>query len=85
LQNIADYKHVCNPLGQGGAKPGDVADAMVDAVVDFVKKKKPVHVRFVKFLIFQTNMLADFHQSMVRRSGEKVQEDKGLFTKIKGQ
>ncbi|XP_056103819.1 protein mono-ADP-ribosyltransferase PARP14-like [Rhinichthys klamathensis goyatoka] len=69
--------------GQGGAKPADVADAMVDAVVDFVKKKKPVHVKFVKFLIFQTNMLADFHQSMVRRSGEKVEEDKGLFTKIK--
>uniref|UniRef100_A0A673LIG0 Poly [ADP-ribose] polymerase n=1 Tax=Sinocyclocheilus rhinocerous TaxID=307959 RepID=A0A673LIG0_9TELE len=57
--------------GQGGANPADVADAMVDAVVDFVKKKKPVHVKFVKFLIFQTNMVADFHQSMVRRSGEK--------------
>ncbi|XP_051767270.1 protein mono-ADP-ribosyltransferase PARP14 isoform X3 [Ctenopharyngodon idella] len=69
--------------GQGGAPPADVADAMVDAVVDFVKKKKPVHVKFVKFLIFQTNMLSDFHQSMVRRSGEKVEEDKSLFTKIK--
>ncbi|CAM4730210.1 unnamed protein product [Leuciscus chuanchicus] len=69
--------------GQGGAKPADVADAMVDAVVDFVKKKKLVHVKFVKFLIFQTNMLGDFHQSMVRRSGEKVEEDKGFFTKMK--
>ncbi|XP_077098953.1 protein mono-ADP-ribosyltransferase PARP14-like [Siphateles boraxobius] len=69
--------------GQGGVNPADVADAMVDAVVDFVKKKKPVHVKFVKFLIFQTNMLADFHQSMVRRSGEKVEEDKSLLTKIK--
>ncbi|KAL0151574.1 hypothetical protein M9458_053123, partial [Cirrhinus mrigala] len=69
--------------GQGGAKPADVANAMVDAVVDFVKKKKPVHVRLVKFLIFQTNMVADFHQSMIRRSGEKVEEEKGLLTKIK--
>ncbi|KAK7120425.1 hypothetical protein R3I94_020427 [Phoxinus phoxinus] len=69
--------------GQGGAKPADVADAMVDAVVDFVKKKKPVHVKFVKFLIFQTNMLSDFHQSMVRRSGEKVEDDKSMLTKIK--
>uniref|UniRef100_A0A671M0P1 Poly [ADP-ribose] polymerase n=2 Tax=Sinocyclocheilus anshuiensis TaxID=1608454 RepID=A0A671M0P1_9TELE len=68
---------------QGGANPADVADAMVDAVVNFVKKKKPVHVKFVKFLIFQTNMVADFHQSMVRRSGEKVEEDKGLLTNIK--
>ncbi|KAL1266729.1 hypothetical protein QQF64_002404 [Cirrhinus molitorella] len=69
--------------GQGGANPADVADAMVDAVVDFVKKKKPVHVRLVKFLIFQTNMVADFHKSMVRKSGEKVEEEKGLLTKIR--
>ncbi|KTG46693.1 hypothetical protein cypCar_00039653 [Cyprinus carpio] len=69
--------------GQGGANPADVADAMVDAVVDFVKKKKPVHVKLVKFLIFQTNMVVDFHQCMVRRSGEKVEEDKGVFSKIK--
>ncbi len=74
-----------NPLGQGGAKIADVADAMVDAVVDFLKKKKPVHVRLVKFIIFQTNMVADFHQSMIRRSGEKVEEEKGLITKFKGQ
>uniref|UniRef100_A0A8C1WAV4 Poly [ADP-ribose] polymerase n=1 Tax=Cyprinus carpio TaxID=7962 RepID=A0A8C1WAV4_CYPCA len=76
-------KYVSNSLGQGGANPADVADAMVDAVVDFVKKKKPAHIRLVKFLIFQTNMVADFHQSMVRRSGEKVEEDKGLLTRIK--
>ncbi|KTF86262.1 hypothetical protein cypCar_00021683 [Cyprinus carpio] len=68
---------------QAGAKPADVADAMVDAVVGFVKKKKPVHVGLVKFLIFQTNMVADFHQSMIRRSGEKVEKDKGLLTKYK--
>ncbi len=49
------------------------------------RKRNPVHVRLVKFLIFQTNMVADFHQSMIRRSGEKVEEDKGLLTKIRGQ
>ncbi|XP_059394821.1 protein mono-ADP-ribosyltransferase PARP14-like isoform X1 [Carassius carassius] len=71
--------------GQAGAKPADVADAMVDAVVYFVKKKKPVHVKLVKFLIFQTNMVTDFHQSMIRRSGEKMGKDKGLLSKYKGQ
>ncbi|RXN29685.1 poly [ADP-ribose] polymerase 14-like protein [Labeo rohita] len=63
----------CSQIGQGGAKPADIADAMVDAVVDFVKKKKPVHVKCVKFLIFQTNMVADFHQSMIRGSGEEIE------------
>ncbi|XP_016089355.1 poly [ADP-ribose] polymerase 14-like isoform X2 [Sinocyclocheilus grahami] len=82
-QKITSVAFPALGTGQGGANPADVADAMVDAVVDFVKKKKPVHVRLVKFLIFQTNMVADFHQRMIRRSGEKVEEDKGLLTKIK--
>lgn len=69
-------------LGQGGANPANIADAMVVAVAEFVKKKKPVHVKFVKFLIFQTNMVEDFHLSMIRQSGEKIEEDKSLFTKI---
>ncbi|XP_051973987.1 protein mono-ADP-ribosyltransferase PARP14-like isoform X2 [Xyrauchen texanus] len=70
--------------GQGGANPADVSDAMVDAVVDFVKKKNVVFVKCVKFLIFQTSMLANFHQSMLRRSGERVEEEKSLLGKIKG-
>nr|XP_055063231.1 protein mono-ADP-ribosyltransferase PARP14-like [Misgurnus anguillicaudatus] len=69
--------------GQGGANPAVVADAMVDAVVDFVKKKKPAYVKLVKFLIFQTSMVADFKQSMLKRSGEKVEEEKGFVDKVK--
>ncbi|XP_073730303.1 protein mono-ADP-ribosyltransferase PARP14 [Misgurnus anguillicaudatus] len=69
--------------GQGGANPAVVADAMVDAVVDFVKKKKTSNVKLVKFLIFQTNMVADFKQSMLKRSGEKVEEEKGVVDRIK--
>nr|XP_055064621.1 protein mono-ADP-ribosyltransferase PARP14-like [Misgurnus anguillicaudatus] len=69
--------------GQGGANPAVVADAMVDAVVDFVKKKKTANVKLVKFLIFQTNMVADFKQSMLKRSGEKVEEEKGFVDKFK--
>ncbi|RVE68775.1 hypothetical protein OJAV_G00095060 [Oryzias javanicus] len=68
--------------GQGGADPSAVADAMVDAVVDFVRKKTPQFVQSVKILIFQTEMMSDFHSSMRKRQGEEVQE-KGLFGKIK--
>ncbi|KAA0703895.1 Poly [ADP-ribose] polymerase 14 [Triplophysa tibetana] len=70
--------------GHGRANPADVADAMVDAVVDFVKKKKLSSVKLVKFLIFQANMVTDFHQCMLRRSGEKVEEEKGIIDRIKG-
>uniref|UniRef100_A0A667WYB2 Poly [ADP-ribose] polymerase n=1 Tax=Myripristis murdjan TaxID=586833 RepID=A0A667WYB2_9TELE len=69
--------------GQGGASPSAVADAMIDAVVDFVRKKPQSCVRTVKILIFQTNMMKEFHRSMRRREGEEV-EEKSIFTKVKG-
>ncbi|XP_063346007.1 protein mono-ADP-ribosyltransferase PARP14-like isoform X2 [Pelmatolapia mariae] len=68
--------------GQGGASPSAVADAMVDAVVEFVRKKQPRFVQSVKILIFQTAMLNHFHVSMKKRQGETV-EEKSVFGKIK--
>lgn len=56
---------------------------MVDAVVDFVRRKQPKHVRSVKILIFQTVMMTEFHKSMKKREGEQVQE-KGVLTILKG-
>ncbi|XP_035771558.1 protein mono-ADP-ribosyltransferase PARP14-like [Neolamprologus brichardi] len=68
--------------GQGGASPSAVADAMVDAVVEFVRKKQPRFVQSVKILIFQTAMLNHFHMSMKKRQGETV-EEKSVFGKFK--
>ncbi|XP_054586345.2 protein mono-ADP-ribosyltransferase PARP14 [Nothobranchius furzeri] len=67
--------------GQGGASPSAVADAMVGAVVDFVRKKKQKFVCSVKILIFQTIMIKEFYSNMRKRSGEEV--EKGLMGKIK--
>ncbi|XP_036450536.1 protein mono-ADP-ribosyltransferase PARP14-like [Colossoma macropomum] len=69
--------------GQGGASPSAVADAMIDAVIDFVKKKKESHLQSVKFLIFQTTMMSDFHQSMLRRQQEGVEEDTTVLDWLK--
>ncbi|KAI4878324.1 hypothetical protein NFI96_031569 [Prochilodus magdalenae] len=68
--------------GQGGVNPTTVADAMIDAVIDFVKKKKGPLLQSVKFLIFQTSMVSDFHQIMLRKQQEGV-EDTGMFDRIK--
>ncbi|XP_024120298.1 protein mono-ADP-ribosyltransferase PARP14 [Oryzias melastigma] len=68
--------------GQGGVNPSAVADAMVDAVVEFVRKETPQCVQSVKILIFQTEMMSHFHNSMRKRQGEEVQE-KGFLGKIK--
>ncbi|KAG9263154.1 poly ADP-ribose polymerase 14-like [Astyanax mexicanus] len=70
--------------GQGGISPSVVADAMIDAVVEFVKKKKAQHLQSVKFLIFQGSMVSDFHQSMLRRQQEGVEEDNTVIGWIKG-
>uniref|UniRef100_A0A672JFB8 Poly [ADP-ribose] polymerase n=1 Tax=Salarias fasciatus TaxID=181472 RepID=A0A672JFB8_SALFA len=68
--------------GLGGVAPSAVADAMVGAVVDFVRKKQPQSVRSVQILIFQAAMLAEFHQSMKRRQGEEA-GPKGVCSQIK--
>ncbi|XP_029985691.1 protein mono-ADP-ribosyltransferase PARP14-like isoform X1 [Sphaeramia orbicularis] len=79
------FRTVCFPAlgtGQGGAKPSVVADAMVEAVVEFVRKKQPRSVQNVKILIFQKNMMSEFHRSMKKREGQEVQE-KGLLSRFK--
>ncbi|XP_067429769.1 protein mono-ADP-ribosyltransferase PARP14-like isoform X1 [Thunnus thynnus] len=68
--------------GQGGANPSAVADAMVGAVVEFVRKTYPRFVQSVKILIFQTAMVMEFHKSMKKRQGEDV-EKKSVLTKLK--
>ncbi|XP_068559360.1 protein mono-ADP-ribosyltransferase PARP14-like [Cebidichthys violaceus] len=68
--------------GQGGVNPSAVADSMVNAVVDFVRKKHPRFVHSVKILIFQAVMMREFHKSMKKREGEEV-EEKGAFAKFK--
>uniref|UniRef100_A0A3B4FEP5 Poly [ADP-ribose] polymerase n=1 Tax=Pundamilia nyererei TaxID=303518 RepID=A0A3B4FEP5_9CICH len=60
--------------GQGGVSPSTVADAMVDAVMEFVEKKQPSFVQSVRILIFQTTMLTEFHTRMEKRQGEVVEE-----------
>ncbi|XP_070689465.1 protein mono-ADP-ribosyltransferase PARP14 [Pempheris klunzingeri] len=67
--------------GQGGADPSAVADTMMDAVVEFVRKIHPKFVCNVKILIFQAVMMTEFHKSMKKREGEVV--EKSVFTKIK--
>ncbi|MGH0172954.1 UNVERIFIED_CONTAM: hypothetical protein FKN15_001085 [Acipenser sinensis] len=69
--------------GQGGAAPSLVADAMIDAVVDFVSKKQTECVKRVRIIIFQTQMLTAFHKSMQKREGTALPEPQTLMSKFK--
>ncbi|NXO58353.1 PAR15 polymerase, partial [Aramus guarauna] len=64
------YKSVAFPAigtGQAGQSPAKVADDMLDAIVEFASKRSVKHLKKIKIIIFQTNMLRDFHESMKKR------------------
>ncbi|XP_060751201.1 protein mono-ADP-ribosyltransferase PARP14 isoform X1 [Tachysurus vachellii] len=69
--------------GQGGVQPSAVADAMIEALIDFVKKKKGTHLQSVKFLIFQPSMVPDFHKTMLKKQQECPDEEGGFIGWIK--
>ncbi|NXY27569.1 PAR14 polymerase, partial [Pomatorhinus ruficollis] len=64
------YKSVAFPAigtGQAGQSSAKVADEMLDAVVEFARQKSVQHLETIKIVIFQTNMLTDFYESMKKR------------------
>ncbi|XP_026707999.1 poly [ADP-ribose] polymerase 14-like [Athene cunicularia] len=64
------YKSVAFPAigtGRAGQSPAKVADDMLDAVVEFASKRSVQHLKKIKIVIFQTNMLKDFYESMKKR------------------
>ncbi|NWR19456.1 PAR14 polymerase, partial [Emberiza fucata] len=64
------YKSVAFPAigtGQAGQSSAKVADEMLDAIVEFARQKSVQHLQTIKIVIFQTNMLRDFYESMKKR------------------
>ncbi|KYO18144.1 poly [ADP-ribose] polymerase 14 isoform A [Alligator mississippiensis] len=55
--------------GQAGHDPAQVADAMMDAVVDFANGKSVQSVEKIKIIIFQPHLMDVFHASMKKRQG----------------
>ncbi|XP_078538549.1 protein mono-ADP-ribosyltransferase PARP14-like [Lissotriton helveticus] len=68
--------------GQGGVNPSLVADAMIDALVDFASQKNASSVKNIAIIIFQTQMLETFHTSMKNKQGTRLPEQKSLISKL---
>lgn len=68
--------------GQGNIQPSEVADAMLDAVVEVVGKKSQNSLKLVRMVIFQPAMLTDFHTSMLKKEGTDAQEKEGFFQNV---
>ncbi|NXJ83304.1 PAR14 polymerase, partial [Trogon melanurus] len=64
------YKSVAFPaIGTGRAKqsPAKIADDMLDAIMEFASQRSVQHLKRIKIVIFQRNMLKDFYESMKKR------------------
>ncbi|XP_062908511.1 protein mono-ADP-ribosyltransferase PARP14-like isoform X2 [Mobula hypostoma] len=68
--------------GQGNANPSQVADAMIDSVVEFIKKKPSASLRNIRIVIFQPQMLSEFHNRMKMREGSNIPVNESFFKKI---
>uniref|UniRef100_A0A8K9XST8 Poly [ADP-ribose] polymerase n=1 Tax=Oncorhynchus mykiss TaxID=8022 RepID=A0A8K9XST8_ONCMY len=71
-----DFTSISFPaLGTGNVQVSQVADAMFDALVEVVAKKSVSTLRLVRIVIFQTAMLTEFYNSMLKKENTDVQEE----------
>ncbi|NXC27912.1 PAR14 polymerase, partial [Campylorhamphus procurvoides] len=80
------YKSVAFPaIGTGKARqsPAKVADEMMDAIVEFARKKSVQHLQTIKIIIFQQNMFKDFYESMKKRQDSDLSTTDSWFSMIK--
>lgn len=57
----------CAILGQGNVKAGQVADAILDAVIEVLSQNPSSTLNTIRIVIFQSNMLKEFNNSMQQR------------------
>uniref|UniRef100_A0A8C5WDM2 Poly [ADP-ribose] polymerase n=1 Tax=Leptobrachium leishanense TaxID=445787 RepID=A0A8C5WDM2_9ANUR len=68
--------------GAGAVNAALVADAMIDAVVEFVTKKPAQNIQMVKVVLFQRPMLNDFYTSMKKKEGSAIPQQPSLFQRF---
>ncbi|KAK6311314.1 hypothetical protein J4Q44_G00169780 [Coregonus suidteri] len=83
--NLTSISFPALGTGQGNVQAGQVADAMLDAVVEVVGQKPQNTLQLVRMVIFQPAMLTEFHKSMVKKEGTGVdtQEKGSIWGKMK--
>uniref|UniRef100_A0A8C7RF71 Poly [ADP-ribose] polymerase n=1 Tax=Oncorhynchus mykiss TaxID=8022 RepID=A0A8C7RF71_ONCMY len=83
--NLTSISFPALGTGQGNVQAGQVADAMLDAVVEVVGQKSQNTLQLVRMVIFQPAMLTEFHKSMVKKEGTDVDTQKkgSVWGKIK--
>ncbi|XP_053185151.1 protein mono-ADP-ribosyltransferase PARP14-like [Scomber japonicus] len=68
--------------GQGSVKARQVADAMLDAVIDVLSQNTSSPLKTVRIVIFQAPMLKDFYKSMHHREATEPKSKGGFWENI---
>ncbi|KAM4731160.1 LOW QUALITY PROTEIN: poly(ADP-ribose) polymerase family member 14-related sequence 1 [Anableps anableps] len=68
--------------GQGNVQAKQVADSMLDAVIDVFSQNTSSSLTLIRIVIFQKPMLKDFHSSM-RREATDSKDKGGLWSRFK--
>ncbi|XP_069010893.1 poly(ADP-ribose) polymerase family member 14-related sequence 1 isoform X2 [Embiotoca jacksoni] len=69
--------------GQGNVQVKQVADAMLDAVIDVFSQNPSSALTTVRIVIFQKQMLKEFHTSMQERGADDSKDNGTIWGKIK--
>ncbi|KFO38292.1 protein mono-ADP-ribosyltransferase PARP14 [Fukomys damarensis] len=79
------YSSICLPAigtGSAGQDQNKVAEAMLDAIEDFIQKESVQYVKKVKVVIFQSKVLDVFYASMKKREGLQASHQPSLISKF---
>lgn len=74
---------VCFIVGQGSVQVKNVADAMLDAVIDVLSQNSSSTLNTIRIVIFQPKMLKEFYHSMQQREATDAKAT-SWFGKLKG-
>nr|XP_012635935.1 poly [ADP-ribose] polymerase 14 isoform X1 [Microcebus murinus] len=80
-----NYSSICLPaIGTGSAKqdPNKVAEAIIDAIEDFVQKGSAQSVKKVKVVIFLPQVLDVFYANMKKREGSQPSPQQSVISKL---
>ncbi|XP_049641822.1 protein mono-ADP-ribosyltransferase PARP14-like [Suncus etruscus] len=80
-----NYSSICLPaIGTGQARqdPVQVADAIIEAIENFIRKGHVHSMKNVKVVLFQPQLLDKFYTSMKKREGSSVSPQKSLISKV---
>lgn len=80
-----NYSSICLPaIGTGSANqdPDKVAEAIIDAIEDFIQKGQVQSVKKVKAVIFLPQILDVFYANMKKRENSQVSSPQSVMSKI---